>query len=388
MPAPPRLPALTAALVTLLPVPGYAESAQTSAFALTTMETLILAALALALVVMIWVIAHDINQRDKEMEAKASPNALDLVQMPRAARFLLMALAGLAALVAFVVLITCREGCQNSNGFIWVAALILIGIAAFTGIMSLLSRAAYRIGMIDGRHPFGLPEGSIRAILTMAFIVLVGVLSAFLITSYNDRSPFAATSLLLAVETDRQAAQSLRQQLQTQLGSDALVVLQEARQGTDTIWQVAAFPKVDNSMADDVAKQTLTMISTILAAMIGFYFAERSGAANAGDPVAAGDKERRAVLRSLVNDVGQMTEQLQQRLQAQTSRMTTLSADSPDRKAAETERDGMEKVIAESDPLLQRAKTLLDDPKTTLQQLTELIRSLEATRSNFAAFKP
>jgi hypothetical protein len=46
---------------------------------------------------------------------------------------------------------------------------------------------------------------------------------------------------------------------------------------TPAIWEVRFYARTDYRLADDVAKQILTILSTILAAMIGFYFGARPG---------------------------------------------------------------------------------------------------------------
>ena len=81
--------------------------------------------------------------------------------------------------IAFVAYVLHEVFGDHANGFASVAALILVGLAAFIGIMNLLSFSAHAIGIADPHQAFGLPEGTVRAILTIAFIVLVGCLPAF-----------------------------------------------------------------------------------------------------------------------------------------------------------------------------------------------------------------
>ncbi|WP_146144772.1 hypothetical protein [Phreatobacter cathodiphilus] len=166
-----------------------------------------------------------------------------------------------AVLVLGYVMIT------GARSFAAVAALVLVGVVAFTGFVSALSVTAERLGMLDARHPFGLPEGSIRAILTFAFIVLVGVFASYLLVQ-TSRTGFVAPSepFLLPVTTLAEA-----RVLQAQLAGEGLVVVS----GTVEPIRATFIPRTDYRLADDVAKQILTMLSTMLAAMIGFYFGSR-----------------------------------------------------------------------------------------------------------------
>lgn len=228
--------------------------------------------------------------------SKTSPDEQN--RMPFSAKFLLIVLGG----VVFVWMVdSIFSNTSQGTGFATVAGLILLGVAAVIGIMNLLSVSAARIGIIDGRQPFGLPEGSVRAILTMAFIVLVGVLSSFLLTGNQSRSPFHTLGMETARVAARPQADALALELRKIYVADAVVEVRTivAADKTET-FALIIHPKIDFTVADDIAKQTLTMISTILAAMIGFYFAARGGGEGA-DPAVIRRTAAQAELSKLVS---------------------------------------------------------------------------------------
>src|ERR1700709_1383677 len=76
--------------------------------------------------------------------------------------------AAVVAIIAWVIYMSFRNG--GAGSFASVPTLILVGLAAFIGIMNILSVTANWLKMVDPKQPFGLPEGTVRAILTMAFI--------------------------------------------------------------------------------------------------------------------------------------------------------------------------------------------------------------------------
>lgn len=170
-------------------------------------------------------------------------------------------------------------------GFGMVAALVLVGLVAITGFVSALSVTASRLGILDSRHPFGLPEGSIRAILTFAFIVLVGVFASYLLVQTSRQAFTTPNEPMTLTARDRAEAHAI----QSQLGQDGLVIVS----GAGDTFKAVLLPRTDYRLADDVAKQILTMLSTMLAAMIGFYFGSRPNETPV-DPHAA----ERALVRS------------------------------------------------------------------------------------------
>ena len=158
------------------------------------------------------------------------------------------------------------------GNFISMALFVLVGLAAFIGLMNFLSFSAQWIGIVDPRQPFGLPEGTVRAILTIAFIVLVGVLASYLLANSGARKPFAdAPGVTIQKGVPLLDAQALQSRLGTADGLTLLVPVP----GDPSKFDVQFLARNDYRLADDVAKQILTILSTILAAMIGFYFGAR-----------------------------------------------------------------------------------------------------------------
>lgn len=231
-----------------------------------------------------WVTKYLI-ERDKVILAA---NAGNSGRIPFSAMFVMIILGG-TVFVGLLGWIFQPSQESATNGFGTLAGLILLGMVVFIGIMNILTLSAARIGMLDGRQPFGLPEGSVRAILTIAFIVLVGVLSSFLLTGSNNRTGYSTKGVVLESLSSRDAADQRAAAIMLTYGANALVAVEQEQTmvGTPpqetTAFKIRIYPKVDYSVSDDISKQTLTMVSTILAAMIGFYFASRSDA-GAADP--------------------------------------------------------------------------------------------------------
>jgi hypothetical protein len=197
---------------------------------------------------------------------------------------------------------------SHDVGFGGVAALILVGLAACLGVMNILSFSAGWLGIADAKQAFGLPQGTVRAILTLAFIVLVGVLASYLVTNSDGRAPYSRQSIVLLRNVNLGDAQNFAKTYNVADGLVSIVpsvplddkVVMSSVTNTSAIaapmpapsvqssapelpaFDVMFYPRVDHRLGEDVSKQTLTMLSTILAAMIGFYFGTKPGESDSG----------------------------------------------------------------------------------------------------------
>jgi uncharacterized protein YukE len=181
-----------------------------------------------------------------------------------------MVIAGIFLLVIGGVLLMAFRH-DGVGSFASVASLILVGLAAFIGIMNLLSFSAHWMKITDDKQPFGLPEGTVRAILTIAFIVLVGVLTSFLLS--NTSRPAFDKPLIIATGVSASAAALLEQKFMP----DGVITIMKDSTAADATVTVGFLPRIDYRQSDEIAKQILTILSTILAAMIGFYFGAKPG---------------------------------------------------------------------------------------------------------------
>jgi hypothetical protein len=287
----------------------------------------------------------------------------------------ILSVAGLIV-VGFVFYVFHKVFGDHGSGFASVAALILVGLAAFIGIMNLLSFSAHAIGIADPHQAFGLPEGTVRAILTIAFIVLVGVLASFLLTQ-TSRETFSSAPITLRQGVTPEVAQALVQQY----SADGLVALVPEKEGGK--FNVEFRARHDYRLADDVAKQILTILSTILAAMIGFYFGTRptNGAAAAADPA---EDERNHLLSALnalaaqasapsaINSAAdqKIAATSDQQKKAQLGTIKTKVA------AAETKLEAARKTVGDASQPIDKTRKAFADGNQAIEDLKSLEKEL------------
>jgi hypothetical protein len=259
-------------------------------------------------------------------------------------------------------------------GFASVAILILVGLGAFIGIMNILSVSAHLMKIIDPKQPFGLPEGSVRAILTIAFIVLVGVLASFLLTNSGERTAYGDEIVMEGV-----AAKDVDATVQ-RLSVEGLVSVARTADANAPV-TVKFWPKQDYRLADDVSKQILTMLSTILAAMIGFYFGAQTPGAGPSQRLTDDSAERASIKTELDGLAGRaqaVRTAADDKLKADATKQPTIDPI----KASLTQID--DKIAAartaadDTSVPIERVRAAATEGKTAAAALDELKRKIDA----------
>jgi hypothetical protein len=303
-------------------------------------------------------------------------------------------LVGLAVLAIAGILCFKLVGPDMEYGTL--AILILVGIAAFLLLMNLLSFSAGQLGILTHGQAFGLPDGSVRAILTMAFIVLIGVIGSYLVTRPAS-TPYAKEYVTLATCVVFDQANEVKRQV---TGTDVLVVLTPCNRtgggaapsgaaagasaaaagggppagpgaggaagaagpgggggavaggaGAPT-YDVRLYPRLDTRFSEETAKQILTMLSTIVTAMIGFYFGSKQGSDDAdrvnGKPTTSGPADRVAAAKTIDEQLANApdAEELQRRAAQLISGGKLAASETDEVKKLQDELPGLKKTLA------------------------------------------
>jgi hypothetical protein len=303
-------------------------------------------------------------------------------------------LVGLAVLAIAGILCFKLAGPDMEYGTL--AILILVGIAAFLLLMNLLSFSAGQLGILTHGQAFGLPDGSVRAILTMAFIVLIGVIGSYLVTRPAS-TPYAKEYVTLATCVLFDQANEVKRQV---TGTDVLVVLTPCNRtgggaapsgaaagasaaaagggppagpgaggvagaagpgggggavaggaGAPT-YDVRLYPRLDTRFSEETAKQILTMLSTIVTAMIGFYFGSKQGSDDAdrvnGKPTTSGPADRVAAAKTIDEQLANApdAEELQRRAAQLISGGKLAASETDEVKKLQDELPGLKKTLA------------------------------------------
>jgi hypothetical protein len=179
----------------------------------------------------------------------------------------LLTLGGLisAATVAAIVIATnkLRGGFRPE---VILPILLVAGLIALVAALSILVGTFWILGLTKPGAAFGLPEGTLQAVIAMMIIMI-----------------FAITSLYLnaAVQTTTVASVGITQAQLAAIPPDQIQSI-KARKDTSGNQVFDVQRTVSNGVGDDFAKQLLTTLSTLVVAIAGFYFGAKSVEAGVG----------------------------------------------------------------------------------------------------------
>jgi hypothetical protein len=154
--------------------------------------------------------------------------------------------------------------------------LTILLVTGLTGLVTLLVLAVVifrALGISDSTRAFGLPEGTIRAMLAIGLILIFSMVSVFLY--YQSK------------QVDSSKIESITEEQLAGIPASQIISIST---NSDNSSRYDVIIKLDNQVSNDIAKTLLTTVGTLAVAVAGFYFGTQSvaaarGAMNSPEPV-------------------------------------------------------------------------------------------------------
>lgn len=156
-----------------------------------------------------------------------------------------------------IILLICQDQLKKSPE-IALPILLSSGLISLLAILTITVAVLAALGLSDPNRAFGLPEGTIRAVIALSLILIFAIMSVFF---YQILSKPPTTQTVLT-----------KTQFADIPGKE--IIFSKPVDGQPGFFEVQrVYP---NESGDDFAKQLLTTISTLLVAVAGFYFGTRA----------------------------------------------------------------------------------------------------------------
>ncbi len=142
---------------------------------------------------------------------------------------------------------------------VFLVLLLIGGVIALIVALSIMVAIHGALRLSTSNHALGMPPGSIRAVLGLLLILIFAITSVFYYRQLSEPPTVTILSLTQA-------------QLATIPGNE-LVSVGPSESGED-LFDIER--RIINDASDDYAKQTLTLLGTLITAVAGFYFGAKS----------------------------------------------------------------------------------------------------------------
>ncbi|MGI6375215.1 MAG: hypothetical protein ACOX3S_04320 [Anaerolineae bacterium] len=179
----------------------------------------------------------------------------------------------LAALIVVVILgITFAtwliQRVAGASSTMSLTLMLVIGVSALLAVLGGLVAIFAVLGLAQPGYSLGLPEGSVRAVIALALILIFSIQAVYLYGDLGGQQTYRSTGLTQA----EYAA----------LPPERIVAVTATGTGAARSYDVTLRPDKPEA-AVDLAQQILTTVSTLVVAVAGFYFGTRSVLAAHGD---------------------------------------------------------------------------------------------------------
>ena len=179
----------------------------------------------------------------------------------------------LASLAGLLVLLSkTSSGPESSLSLVFVSAAVVLILVVCT-----LTIVLKRLRLTNSEEPMGLPRGSIRAVIALLLILLFFIAAIFLFNS----------ALLGGERNDSRSIQGMDSARFSAIPTDQILSASPRTVGTETVYDVVLYPSSSGTpTSDDLAKQLVTTLATLVTAVAAFYFGANSVRGAAKDAAA------------------------------------------------------------------------------------------------------
>jgi hypothetical protein len=157
------------------------------------------------------------------------------------------------------------------------SALLVIGVIALIVALSFTAVIFKSLGLADKTQSLGLPEGSVRAVIALSLILIFMMSSIFLYWQVEEKE---GSIPYISIGVTQEQINKMPQE----------EIVSIVRSGTtkdgEMVFNVTRLVKDSNKTSEDIAKQIITTVSTLVVAVAGFYFGTKAvSVAKGGPPV-------------------------------------------------------------------------------------------------------
>jgi hypothetical protein len=146
--------------------------------------------------------------------------------------------------------------------------LLIVGVVALLGVLSTMATSFALAGLKSANSPLGLPDGTVSAVIALMLILIFSITSLYLYANIAFfEEDLHRSSKISAAEVARIPPQ------------DIVSINPNVEDST----KFDVLRRISHPGSDDFARQILSIVGTLLVAVVAFYFGARfSGTAPAG----------------------------------------------------------------------------------------------------------
>jgi hypothetical protein len=205
----------------------------------------------------------------------------------------LLLLGGAISLATVAAVVIATNKLKTNGTFepeVGLPILLVAGLIALVAALAILVGTFSIFGLSSKTSAFGVPEGTLQAVIAMMIIMIFAITSLYLNASLKETT-YTSTNISRAQLSAIPSDQIRSIKAHTNKSGVAVFDVERA---------------VPSTVSEDFAKQLLTTLSTLVVAIIGFYFgaksvesgvaAANSGPTNSSPPLILGDPSVGATL--------------------------------------------------------------------------------------------